>query len=171
MANSTLYDTALTAFREAGWSFTEVGGREVIRAGFEAHHTRVELHLQVFESLAAVSVVSESLRSSDDPAHRERLSELVMRVNRSLTVGNFELDWDSGRLSFRVTNLFQTPGEGGSLIRGLVQTTVGEMDRIAPLEAIILRSKDATLAALDIPGLLERDDLLPEVSFADEGNP
>ena len=49
MIFSELYSTVLKAFDEAGWAYTEVEGREVIRAGFEAHHTRVDLHLQVFE--------------------------------------------------------------------------------------------------------------------------
>ena len=86
MAHSELYSTVLAAFSEAGWAFTEVAGREVIRAGFEAHHTRVDLHLQVFEALAAVSVVSESPRRSHDPLHRDRVAELAMRVNQTLTV-------------------------------------------------------------------------------------
>jgi hypothetical protein len=163
MVFSELYSTVLAAFNEAGWAFTEVEGREVIRAGFEAHHARVDLHLQVFEPLAAVSVVSESPRQADAPLHRDRLAELAMRVNQTLTVGNFEMDWEAGRLIFRVTNLFATPGGDVSIIRGLIHTTVGEMDRIAPLEAIVLRTGGPALASLDIASLLERKDLLPEI--------
>ena len=151
------------SFAEAGWAFTEVEGREVIRAGFEAHHARVDLHLQVFGDLAAVSVVSESPRKSHDPLHRDRVAELAMRVNKTLTVGNFEMDWDAGQLVFRVTNLFPTPQGDLSIIQGLIHTTIGEMDRIAPIEAILLRSEGPALAALNIPALLGRDDLLPEI--------
>lgn len=171
MAQSQLFTTVINTFDEAGWAFTTVEGREVIRAGFEAHHARVELHLQVFDSLAAISVVSESPRGTASPAHRERLAELAMRVNRTLTVGNFEIDWDEGRLAFRVTNLFPKPEGDISIIRGLVHTVVGEMDRISPIEAIILQSQGAVLAGLDIRRLLEREDLLPEVSLPDSANP
>lgn len=164
MVYSELYSTVLAAFEKAGWAFTAVEGREVIRAGFEAHHARVELHLQVFEALAAVSVVSESPRKSHDPLHRDRVAELAMRVNQTLTVGNFEMDWDTGQLIFRVTNLFPTPQGDASIIQGLVHTTVGEMDRIAPIEAILHRAEGPDLAALDIPALLKRDDFLPEIS-------
>lgn len=163
MVSSELYSTVLAAFTGAGWAFTEVEGREVIRAGFEAHHTRVDLHLQVFEPLAAVSVVSESPRQANDPVHRDRLAELAMRANQTLTVGNFEMDWEAGRLIFRVTNLFATPQGDPSIIQGLIHTTVGEMDRIAPLEAIVLRADGPALAALDIATLLGREDLLPEI--------
>lgn len=139
----------------------------MIRAGFEAHHTRVELHLQVFAPLSAVSVVSESPRIANGPLHRERLAELAMRVNRTLTVGNFEIDWDEGRLAFRVTNLFPDPEGDVSIIRGLVHTVIGEMDRIAPIEAIVLHSHGADLAGLDLCHLLAREDLLPDVGNSD----
>lgn len=167
MAPSQLFTTVKKTFTAAGWAFTAVAGREVIRAGFEAHHARVELHLQVFEELAAVSVVSESPRRTGSPLHRERLAELAMRVNRALTVGNFEIDWDEGRLAFRVTNLFPHPEGDPSIIRGLVHTAVGEMDRIAPIEAIILQAQGIDLAGLDLRRLLAREDLLPEVGMPD----
>jgi hypothetical protein len=165
--SSELYATVLSVFAEEAWACQEVSGREVVRAGFEAHHTRVDLHVQVFSQLAAVSVVSESARTCPGPAHRERLAELVMRVNETLTVGNFEMNWDAGRLVFRVTNLFPTPRGDAGLIRGLVHTTVGEMDRIAPLEAILLGAEGAALASLDLGALLRREDLLPPAPVPD----
>ena len=163
MVYSELYSTVIATFTEAGWAFTEVEGREVIRAGFEAHHTRVDLHVQVFESLAAVSVVSESPRNAENPLHRERLAELAMRANQTLTVGNFEMDWEAGRLIFRVTNLFATPQGNSSIIQGLIHTAIGEMDRIAPLEAILLKTAGPALATLNLAALLNREDLLPEI--------
>jgi len=171
MSRSPLFSTVITSFEEAGWAFTSVDGREVIRSGFEAHHTRVELHLQIFEALAAVSVVSESPRRTDSPVHRERLAELAMRINQTLTVGNFEMDWDEGRLAFRATNLFPTPDGDIPIIQGLVHTAIGEMDRIAPFEAIILQSRGPDLAGLNIARLLERTDLLPEVGPPDSPSP
>jgi hypothetical protein len=161
--HSELFAKVLSVFAEEGWACHEVAEQEVLRAGFEAHHARVDLHVQVFPSLAAVSVVSESPRTSPSPAHRERLAELAMRVNQTLTVGNFELDWETGRLLFRVSNLFPAPQGDARIIRGLVHTTVGEMDRIAPLEAIVLQADGARLASLDLTALLGRDDLLPSI--------
>ncbi len=160
---SELHSTVLSVFAEEGWAFTEVAGREVVRAGFEAHHARVDLHVQTFATLAAVSVVAESPRCGSGPAQRERLAELAMRVNQTLTVGNFELDWDAARLFFRATNLFATPQGDPGIVRGLVHTAVGEMDRIAPVEAILLRAEGPELAAIDLPALLRRDDLLPQI--------
>jgi len=168
MVHSELYSTLLAAFKTAGWAYAEIEGREVIRAGFEAHHTRVELHVQAFENLSAISVVSESSRQTTDPARRDRLAEAAMRVNETLTVGNFEIAWDTGRLFFRATNLFPTPQGEPGIIQGLVHNTVGEMDRIAPIEAIIHDADGPALAALNIPALLKRDDLVPEVPLPNQ---
>lgn len=158
---SPLFETVKSVFAEEGWAWAEVEGRQVVRAGFEAHHSRVELHLQVFPELAAVSVVAESALAAGDPARRERLAELVMRVNQRLTVGNFEMDWDAGRVLFRATNLFSTEAGDPKILRGLVHTTVFEMDRIAPPISIICRAQGPELAGLDIPELIGRTDLLP----------
>jgi hypothetical protein len=163
MADSELFSTVCSTFDSNGWNYTQVSGREVIRAGFEAHHTRVELHVQAFEPLAAVSIVAESAHQINDPAKRERLAELVMRVNKTLTVGNFELDWDTGQIMYRATNLFPTPQGVPSIIEGLVHNAVGEMDRMAPMESIILSAEGAELAGLKVADLLQRQDLLPEV--------
>ncbi|MEO0416747.1 MAG: hypothetical protein AAF226_17540, partial [Verrucomicrobiota bacterium] len=97
MVYSELYGTVKAVFNKNEWAFAEVEGREVIRAGFEAYHTRVNLHVQTFPDFPVVSVVAEGGRSTDDVIRRERLAELVMRVNTTLNLGAFELEWDTGR--------------------------------------------------------------------------
>jgi hypothetical protein len=161
MAYSDIFTTVKAAFDREGWAFTEVKGREVLTSGFEAHHCRVSLHVQAFPEMNAVSVVSESSFASSDPLKRERLAELVMRVNQTLTVGAFEMNWDLGKLIFRVTNLFPTRQGNIDLIANLVHTVIAEMDRMSPLEALIHRSAGPELAGINIPDLLQRIDLLP----------
>ncbi len=163
MPPSELYQTILTAFADEKWQFAEVADREVVQAGFEAHHTRVELHVQAFQQLSGISVVSEMPHGTNDPARRERLAELAMRANEMLTIGNFEMRWEYGKLMFRVSNLFSTPQGDPDIIKGLIHTTVAEMDRIAPACTTILQSEGAELAALNIPELMNREDLLPDI--------
>ncbi len=160
MASSPLLLTVKESFRQNGWQFDEIE-TDVVAAAFEAHHTRVQLHVQVFPAMNLVSVVSESHLTTDDPLRRDRLAELAMRVNCTLNIGAFELQWDQGRLIFRITNLFPDPGGDIGIIAGLIHNTVVEMDRISPAEVLIHRSSGAELAGIDIAGLLEREDLLP----------
>ena len=159
----SLFEQVQAAFEEEGWAHEPVDDRrgEVLRAAFEAQHTRVNLHVQVFDPIRAISVVAEAPLGTDDPARRERLAELAMRTNEGLTVGNFEMHWDRGLLMFRVTNLFSESGGDAAIIAGMIHATVAEMDRIAPLLSTIHRAEGAELAALDIPALLAREDWLP----------
>ncbi len=163
MAASALFSTVKSTFEREGWAFSEIDGREVVTCGFEAHHTRVTLHVQVFAQMGAVSVVSESSQTTSEPMQRDRLAELVLRVNHTLTVGAFELEWDSGRVMFRTTNLFATPEGDADIIAGLVHNTVGEMDRISPMESLIHQATGPELAGIDIAELMQRTDLLPDV--------
>ena len=167
MSTSVLYSSIRNAFDSAGWAYAEVAEREVIRAGFEAHHTRVDLHVQAFDRLSTVSVVSESTNKTADPAKRERLAELIMRVNQTLTVGNFEMNWENGQLMFRLSNIFSAPEGDHSIIQGLIHNTVSEMDRIAPLESMIFSSDGPALASLDLKKLMSREDLLPPIEVED----
>ncbi|MCB1230688.1 MAG: YbjN domain-containing protein [Verrucomicrobiae bacterium] len=158
---SALFAAVKKVFAAEGWDFHEIPGRAVIQAGFEAHHTRVELHVQAFPALNAVSVVSESPLTTSDPAQRERFAELVLRANQNLTVGNFEMDWDTGRVLFRATNLFPSEAADPEIVRGLVHTTILEMDRLSPLLVLILQASGPALAGLNLPELMSRLDLLP----------
>ncbi len=160
---SPLYDSVVDLFQREGWQFAPVEGREIIRCGFEAQHTRVNIHLQVFAPMQALSVVSESDWKSADQKKRVKLAELAMRVNRELTVGNFEMDWEQGQLVFRVTNLFPEGNVSLSIIKGMVHTVISEMDRIAAIESQIHQAEGTDLLRLNLPILLSREDLLPPV--------
>src|SRR5512136_287509 len=52
--------TVEETFGANGWHCELVEGRDVLRAGFEAHHTRVDLIAQAYPQLNALSVVTES---------------------------------------------------------------------------------------------------------------
>ena len=155
---STLFDTVKTTFDSENWAYTLVENREVILAGFEARHLKVELHIQVFEEIGAVSVVSESVMTTFSAVLRERLAELILRTNQTLTIGNFEMSWDDGRVLFRASNLFPDGKGDSQIIAGMVHSTISEMDRLAPMMDILFEAEKCTageLAALSIPVLME----------------
>lgn len=157
---STLFDTLKKTFDEQGWVYSNVDGREVILAGFEAQHLKVQIHVQVFAEIGALSVVSESNKISYSPALRERLAELILRTNQMLTVGNFEMFWDEGRVVFRVSNLFSKGVGNTEIIAGMVHATINEVDRLEPMLNILFDAEKCTngeLAALSIPLLMETD--------------
>ncbi|MBB5031996.1 YbjN domain-containing protein [Prosthecobacter vanneervenii] len=157
---SALYATVLTTFKEMGWLYREVAEHSVVEADFEAHHTKVPLHAQVFGDTHILSVVSTS--TLQVPAsHRLQVCELLMRTNKELNLGNFELEWDGGQVMFRVTNVFPPNRHDSRIIASLVHSAVAEMDRLTPFLGEIIRTPKGELLLLKVSDLMQREDLLP----------
>lgn len=158
---SPLFETVKKTFESENWEYSQVENRDVILAGFEAQHLKVKLHVQVFDEIGGISVVSESEQTTYSAALRERLAELILRTNQTLTIGNFEMFWDEGRIVFRASNLFPEGKGDIDIIAGMVHSTISEMDRLSPMMDILFDAEkctDGELAALSIPVLMETDE-------------
>ena len=161
----SLFKAIQAAFEAKQWAFELVPEREVLQASFEAHHTRVMVHVQAFEPIGGVHVVATSPYTFES-YHLLKLSELLMRASQALTVGNFEMVWDQRQVLFRATNLFdQKQPFPPAIVQSLVHAAVAEMDRITPLLAEVHKNDPASVLLLDIPRLLQREDWLPPVSI------
>ena len=154
-------------FGKNGWHSELVEGRDVLRAGFEAHHTRVDLVVQAFPELNALSVVGESPMFIAEP-QMPALLELLMRGNKQLTLGGFEYDLDREMLVFRVTNLFERDRFDGDIIASMVHCAIAELDRIVPYAAIVRGTPADLIGDLDLERLLQREDVIPPVPGEEE---
>lgn len=149
-------------FGANGWHCELVEDRDVLRAGFEAHHTRVDLVAQAYPQLNALSVVSESPMPIEE-RRIPRLLELLTRANKQLTLGGFEYDLDRQHLVFRITNLFEKERFDGDIVCSMVHCAIAELDRITPYAAVVRDTRADLLGDLDLDRLLSRDDLIPPV--------
>lgn len=150
------------AFGKQGWHCELIESRDVLRTGFEAHHTRIDLIAQAYPQLNALSIISESPMAVS-PGHLPVLLELLARANKQLTLGGFEYDIDRGMLVFRQTNLFERERFDADIIASMVHTAVAEMDRMTPYAAIVRGTRQELLGDLDVARLLEREDVIPPV--------
>ena len=89
------------------------------------------------------------------------VAELIMRTNKELNIGNFELDWDSGLVMFRVTNIFPALHHDERIIATLVHASIAEMDRLTPFLGEICQTPTSELLLLMITDLMRREDFLP----------
>jgi hypothetical protein len=147
-AVSPLFRTVENTFSRMGWQSRRVPGREVLEADFEIHHSHARVHAQVFAEINAVSVIAAAGHTI--PVSRTGVvAEMLMRTNKELTIGNFELDYDEGRVLFRATNVFDNPSASPEIIASLVHAALAETDRITPFLTLVLRmSPDATTEGL-----------------------
>jgi hypothetical protein len=154
---SSLHVAVLQVFKARAWAYQSVQGMEVIESGFEAHHAKVPLHVQSFGETGILSVVSEA--SFDVPrSHYPAVSELLMRTNQMLNLGNFELGWDTGKVHYRVTNVFPPRRPDEEIIAMLVENAVAEMDRLTPQLAEVCRTPKGELLLLNIAEVMKRVD-------------
>jgi hypothetical protein len=159
---SALHASVLNAFKKQSWVCREITGQEVVEADFEAYHGKVPVHVQSFGEAHILSVVATATLTV--PAtHRSRAAELIMRTNRELNVGSFEMDWDGGTVMFRQGNVFPKHRYDDLLIIGLVHNAVAEMDRLMPYLGELCRITTSMLPLSNIRTLLAREDLIPPV--------
>ncbi len=159
---STLHVSVLNAFKSRAWSYREVPNTKVIEASFEAYHGKIPLHVQSFAEAHIVAVVSQA-SINVPPTHKHRAAELLMRANKELNLGNFEMEWDSGTVMFRMSNVFASHRYDENIIANLVHNAIAEMDRMTPYLGVLCQTSKAMLPLLDLPALLKRADLLPVV--------
>ncbi len=157
---SALHVSVLNAFKQMGWEYHSVPGMEVVESRFEAHHTKVFLHVQSHAEAGVVSVVANASHTVPT-SHLRSACELLMRTNKELNLGNFEVDWDSGQVMFRVSNVFAKMRVDERVIASMVHSAVAEMDRLTPFLHEVCRRTPAELVLLSIPELIAREDLLP----------
>ena len=161
-SSTTVFEAIQSAFRRMEWQSRRVENQAVLEADFEVHHTKVRIHVQAFEPLNAVSVVATA--SNRAPESRFGLAaELVMRTNHELTIGAFELDYDTGMIMFRASNIFPPHRIDERIIASLVHSALAEMDRITPFLTLVMRMTPEELAKLNLKLFLQREDLLPPV--------
>ncbi len=165
--SSPLFTAVEATFARMDWKGRRVPGQEVMEADFEAHHTRVRVHVQVFAALPAVSV-GAGLGHQVPVSRAGLVSELLMRTNLELTVGAFELDFDTGRIHFRATNIFPAESADPRIIASLVHSAIAETDRLTPFLTLVLRMSPEELGRLNLKLFLQREDLLPPVPETEE---
>ena len=159
---SALHAAVLNAFKNNGWQYRVVPDMEVVESWFEAHHAKIFVHAQSHADAGILSVVSNG--SFNVPkTHLKAAAELLMRSNKELNLGNHEIDWDSGQVMFRVSNIFSSNRYDERIIASLVHTAVAEMDRLTPFLAELCRLGTGELLLLSVPELLAREDLLPDI--------
>ncbi len=157
---STLHVAVLNAFKSKNWQYHIVPDMEVIESAFEAYHGKIQLHVQSFGEAHILSVVATSTLPVP-PTHRNRGAELCMRTNKELNLGNFEMDWDSGAVMFRLSNVFPKHRYDEEVITSLAHNAVAEMDRITPFLGELCKTKKEMLLLLDVKELMSREELLP----------
>ena len=161
-APSRQFESVASAFNANDWQYEIIDGQEVLQTIFEAHHSRVHVIAQTDVPISCLAVSGET-QINFDPIYQGAILELVMRANKQLTMGAFEIDLDRGVLVCRITNLFDREMFDKDIISSMVHCVIAEVDRLTPYITVITQTPDDLLDELNVERLLLRDDLIPPV--------
>jgi hypothetical protein len=116
---------------EEQWQFTEPNAR-TIRFWLSADHGDLEGRA-ILEEEYGIFVFYSRLPIRVPKEKRSVATELFMRINWNLSVGNFEMDMDSGRVFFRTSVDVDGDELRLAVVRNLVYTNFRVMDRFIPV--------------------------------------
>ena len=102
------------------------------RMGFGLKNGRVDVIIDINTAWHSYSILAIFPVTVEDNKIR-RVSELLNRINYGLTLGDFEIDFSSGNLRFKTTQLYEEiHPDTEFLFRRKLQISFETMDRFTP---------------------------------------
>lgn len=134
---SPLVDAVLGYFLSRGWPITRHESLPIVRMEFAADNAEGTMFVQVFDDRRRVVTYAE-LPVVVPEKRRMAMAELLIRANSALAIGNFDLNFDDGKVRFRTGIDLGTTELTDELLDPLIQAclvTVG--DHAGALSAVI----------------------------------
>lgn len=129
--DQSMMDVVLRFFEEEQWNYQKLEGKPVIRAGFRGEHGTWVCFVRVDEEKK--QFLFHSLMGMNIPQqYRASVVEYITRVNYGLTLGNFEMDFDSGDIRFRTSIESPDAELSVGIVRELIYANVHTMDHYFP---------------------------------------
>jgi hypothetical protein len=142
-----MLDTLQAAFDSQGWKAEAIPEREALRANFRGRHSEFQVFAMALheQGLVRVAVVNPLVVP---PAHTGAVAELLHRLNATLPIGAFELDYD--RSTVRTTVALDI-GDGTlvpSMVVAMVQRCLTASDEVWPELLAVAEGEMTPRAAL-----------------------
>jgi hypothetical protein len=143
----TLTDSVAQYFLAEGWDVMRSGNDTAFRMGVSTRNARWQCVVNVDEEEGIAFLHSVCpLKASAET--RPRIAEFLMRLNRTIYLGHFVMDFDSGEIRFETYVHGENGLIGNDAMETFVSRNIGTMDRhicdiarvisteIAPAEAM-----------------------------------
>jgi hypothetical protein len=115
----TLTDSVEQYFTQEGWDVSRAAGESALRMGVSTKKARWQCVVNVDEEEGIVFFHSVCpLKASVES--RPRIAEFLMRLNRTIYLGHFVMDFDSGEIRFE-TYVY---GENGTISNDAMESSV-----------------------------------------------
>ncbi|KOP26692.1 hypothetical protein AMR41_08695 [Hapalosiphon sp. MRB220] len=142
-----LLDIICQFFHTQNWYFSKIEGESVLRMDVGAKNGEWSCFAQLIEDpnrFVFYSVIPEKIVATK----RVSVAEYLTRVNYGLVIGNFEMDFDDGEIRFRTSVDVVNDILEFDLIKSLVYTNIGTVDKYLPGIWQVVENDIAPLTAL-----------------------
>jgi hypothetical protein len=129
--DGTIYEAMINFFTADDWPFVQLPGQSALQIGFQGENgkwncyarARDEEQQFVFYSICPVNAPQDK---------RLAVAEFITRANCGMMIGNFELDFSDGEISYKTSIDVEGDRLSSALIQGLVYANVTMMDEYLP---------------------------------------
>lgn len=129
--DNNLLDTIINFFKTDEWAFLEITGQPALQLPFQGNNgnwncyarARSEQNQFVFYSICPVNAPQNKLLA---------IAEFIARANSGMIIGNFELDFNDGEISYKTSIDVEGDRLSFALIKRVVYANVAMMDEYLP---------------------------------------
>ena len=129
--NSNIFEEIINFFKNDDWPFVQLSGQPALQIGFHGKNgkwncyarAREEQQQFIFYSICPVNAPEEK---------RLAVAEFITRANSGMMIGNFELDFNDGEISYKTSIDVEGDRISSALIKRLVYANVMMMDEYLP---------------------------------------
>lgn len=129
--NSNIFEEMINFFKNDDWPFVQLSGQPALQIIFQGKNgkwncyarAREEQQQFVFYSICPVNAPEEK---------RLAVAEFITRANSGMMLGNFELDFNDGEISYKTSIDVEGDRISSALIKRLVYANVMMMDEYLP---------------------------------------
>ncbi|MFQ3673813.1 MAG: YbjN domain-containing protein, partial [Aggregatilineales bacterium] len=147
MSDQQIFNALVEFFEEDEWDFQWMEGASVLSMGFSGKNGKWQCFAQAREAQQQF-VFYSVLPINVPPEKRQKVAELITRINYGMVIGNFEMDFDDGEVRYKTSVDVEGAELTPPMIRQMVYANIIITDRylsavmrtiysdITPLEAI-----------------------------------
>ncbi len=143
-----IFESILDFFEVNQWPFVQSSDETTLRFAYRGESGQWDCYAIARE--AEQQFLFYSICPITTPAdQRLKISEFITRANRGLTIGNFEMDFDSGEICYKTSIDVAGDRLSFALIEGLVYANVTVMDVFLPSILAVIEGKMSPAEAIE----------------------
>ena len=144
-----IYDALIDFFKTESWPFQTLPQQTALRLAFKGKNGQWDCYAKAREEQQQVVFYSICPVTALKPK-RNKIAEFITRANYGLILGNFELDFNEGKIRYKTSIDVEDDRLTTALIRNLVYTNVLTMDQYLPGVLAVLEQDVAPEAAISL---------------------